>query len=300
MALRKQFAARPRLACEITSERVIAARSSEKSPALDLFATRRLDEGVVAPGLNSPNVLVKEKLSEAIGGALASVSGKVRDVIAVLPDAAIRVVLLEFESLPTKPQECEPVIRFRLKKSLPFDVERAALSYEIKRDNGAVKVVSAVAPREVIEEYEAAFYDAGYAPGVLLPSSLASLGLVEGNRPTLLLKVDPLNVNVAAVQNQELRLIRTLDSPQGQYVSPTELAEVVLPSIAFFEDTFGSPIEHIFINGVASLVEVGPMLHEFTGARVEELSPDTASIQSLGGDQLPSSAMAGVAGALLG
>ncbi len=32
--------------------------------------------------------------------------------------------------------------------------------------------------------------DVGYAPGVILPSSLAALGLVEGLRPTLMLKVD--------------------------------------------------------------------------------------------------------------
>jgi len=38
------------------------------------------------------------------------------------------------------------VVRFRLKKSLPFDVEKAALSYDVQRNNGSVQVVAAVSP----------------------------------------------------------------------------------------------------------------------------------------------------------
>ena len=65
--------------------------------------------------------------------------------------------------------------------------------------------MAAVAPREIIEEYEKAFRDVGYEPGAILPSSLAALGLVEGERPTLVLKVDHMNITITAVEHQELR-----------------------------------------------------------------------------------------------
>src|SRR5262249_11794408 len=194
--------------------------------------------GAIFPSLNGTNIQNREALRAAIRGARGGVSGKSRDVIAIVPDAAIRVLLLDFDSLPAKPQEIDGVIRFRLKKSLPFDVEHAAVSYDIKRENGTVRVVTAVSPRAVIEEYESAFRDVGYLPGVVLPSSLAVLGLVEGERPTLLLKVDPINITISAAQNQELRLIRTLENPHGAQVTAHELADAVLPSIVFFEDTF--------------------------------------------------------------
>ena len=82
---------------------------------------------------------------------------KSRDVVAILPDAAIRVLLLDFEDLPAKAQESDAVVRFRLKKSLPFDVEEAALSCDVRRNHGSVQVVAAVSPKDVIMEYEAAF-----------------------------------------------------------------------------------------------------------------------------------------------
>jgi type IV pilus assembly protein PilM len=296
----KQRKPRPRLACEITPEGVIAARASDKTPRLEVFTGRRLSEGVIAPGLNGPNVLNATALRTALTGALGAVAGKSRDVIIVLPDVAIRVVLLDFEALPEKPDEAEPVIRFRLKKSLPFDVEQAVLSYEVARSNGNIRVVAAVSPRDIVEEYEKAVRDAGYVPGVVLPSSLAALGLIEGERPTLVLKVDPTNINIAAVEHQELRLIRSLDNPHGANVTAVELAEAVLPSIVFFEDTFAAHIEQIYVGGIAPLAEVGPMLHGQTGAKVQELAPEISPEQNLSGENVQPSMMAGIVGALLG
>ena len=296
----KQSVARPRIGCEITSGRVIAARASEKAASVEMFATRQLAPGTILPTLSATNIQDGTALRSAIAGALTPVSGKSRDVVAVLPDAVVRVLLLEFEDLPAKTQEADAVIRFRLKKSLPFDVDQAALSCDIRRANGTIQVVAAVSPREVINEYESAFRDAGYAPGVVLPSSIAALGLVQGNHPALLLKVDPANVTVAAAQSGELRLMRTLENPHGENVAAAELAETVLPSIVFFEDTFGARIEHVFVTGVNSIDEFGPMLHQQTGARVEELAPSVSSGANLGGDKVERSLIAGVAGALLG
>ena len=94
----------------------------------------------------------------------------------MLPDAAVRVVLLDFETLPSKRDEAEGVVRFRLKKSLPFDVEKAKVSYHVQPSNVGVRVIAAVALANVVEDYEAAFRQAGYQPGVVMPSMLAALG----------------------------------------------------------------------------------------------------------------------------
>ncbi len=142
---------RPRLACEITSEGVIAARASEKTPRLEVFTSRRFNEGTIAPGLTVPNILDPEALRTALSGALSAVAGKSKDVIVVLPDVAIRMMLLDFESLPDQARGNRACLRFRLKKSLPFDVDQATLSYDITRANGTVRVAVAVAPRRSLK-----------------------------------------------------------------------------------------------------------------------------------------------------
>jgi type IV pilus assembly protein PilM len=294
------YSKRPRLACEITPGGVVAARAADKAGRLDSFTMRRLGEGAVAPGLNGQNIHDREALRAAVRGALDAVSGKSRDVIVILPDASIRVLLLDFETLPTSAAEIGPVIRFRLKKSLPFDVEQAAISWDIRRRQGVVQVVAAVTPRSITEEYESIVTSTGYAPGVVLPSSLAAFGLVEGEKPTLLLKVDPSHIIIAAAQKKELRLIRTLENPHGEAVTAAELAEAVLPSIVFFEDTFAAHIEEVYVGGTVSVDQLGPLLSQHTGAKVRELAPILTSQQNLSGETLRAASLAGIAGALLG
>ena len=62
MAGSKQKTVRPRLACEITSEGVIAARASEKSSPPGGLHLPPLPEGAIAPGLTIPNILDPEAL----------------------------------------------------------------------------------------------------------------------------------------------------------------------------------------------------------------------------------------------
>src|SRR5262249_27722946 len=152
---------------------VIAARANRDGTGVDLYTARRLGGNIVNPSLSADNILNPEALRDAITGALASLSGRNRDVIAVIPDAAARVMLIDFDTLPEKQSDADPLIRFRLRKSLPFDVDSAALSFQSRRDNGGVKVLAAVVPSNVLAGYEAAFRNAGYEPGVVISSTLA-------------------------------------------------------------------------------------------------------------------------------
>src|SRR5205823_10573767 len=54
---------------------------------------------------------------------------------------------------PEKTTEAEPIVRFRLRKSVPFDADQAALSFQNYRKSEGVKVLAALTPREVLQEY---------------------------------------------------------------------------------------------------------------------------------------------------
>ena len=133
----------------------------------------------MVPDLIETNLRQPDAVYEAVRDILGNIGGRSRDVIAVLPDAAVRVVLLDFETLPSKRDEVEGVVRFRLKKSLPFDVDKAKVSYHVQPSSTGVRVIAAVALANVIEDYEAAFRQAGYEPGVVMPSMLAALGAAD-------------------------------------------------------------------------------------------------------------------------
>jgi len=289
---------RPRLACEISADRVLAGRVSENGGrALEACATSQLPSGSVVPDLTELNLRQPDAVYETVRDTLAGLRARSNDVIAVLPDAAVRVVLLDFETLPPRREEAESVVRFRLKKSLPFDVEKAKVSYHVQPSKGTVRVIAAVALANVVEDYEAAFRQAGYAPGVVVPSMLAALGAAQAQQPSLVIKVDARTTSIAILDGQLLLLFRTLENPRGVAVTGEQLAEEIYPSVVFFQDTYHLNIARIFVAGLPESGAAAPALRAQTGAEVTDLV--SASQLGAGAGSIPKWRMAGVVGALL-
>lgn len=289
---------RPRLACEIAADRVLAGRISDNGGrALEGCASTELAPGSVVPDLIETNLRQPDAVFEAVRDTLSAVGGRSHDVIAVLPDAAVRVVLLDFDTLPSKRDEAESVVRFRLKKSLPFDVDKAKVSYHVQPSNGGVRVIAAVALANVVEDYEAAFRQAGYQPGVVMPSMLAALGAANAPQPALVIKVDARTTSIAILDGQQLLLFRTLENTRGVTITGEQLAEEVYPSVVFFQDTYHLNIGQIFVAGLPESGGAAPALRAQTGAEVRDL----VSPSQLGGSvgSIPKWRMAGVVGALL-
>lgn len=284
---------RPNLACEITADRVLAGRATQTGGPVEC-AVSSLRPGSVVPDLTEVNLRDRDSVSQSIRDALAKFGG--RDVIALLPDAAVRVVFLDFETLPSNRQEAEAVVRFRLKKSLPFDVEKAKVSYHSHPGQGSVRVIAAVALSSVVEEYESAFLEAGYNPGIVLPSMLGALGAARAAKPALVLKVDVRTISIAILDQQQILLFRTLENTNGVEIGGDRLAEEVYPSVVFFQDTYRLNIDQIFVAGLPNLAAAAAALRAQTGAEVQDLagSAQLAGVR----DSIPKWQVAGVVGAL--
>jgi type IV pilus assembly protein PilM len=289
--------AKPRLACEIAADRVLVGRLADDGRSLAACAALELAPGSVVPDLVEGNLRQGDAVKAVLEEALRSVAGRSHDLIAVVPDAAVRVVLLEFDTLPADSEEATSVVRFRLKKSLPFDVDKARVSYHAQKTKEGVRVVAAVAVASVVEDYEAAFRHAGFSPGVVLPSMMAALGTAEGQRPTLVVKVDARTTSIAILNADQLQLFRTLENTRGVTITGEQLAEEVYPSVVFFQDTYHLNIEKIFVAGISDTGSAAPALRAQTGAEVQELV--SASQLGSAGGSVPRWRMAGVVGALI-
>src|SRR2546425_9904564 len=289
--------ARPKLACEIASDRILAGRMADGGNILEMCAAYELAPGSVVPDLVEGNLRQREAVRSGIEKALGGVAGRTRDVIAIVPDAAVRVVLVEFDTLPSDAEEAAGVVRFRLKKSLPFDVDKAKVSYHAQKSEDGVRVVAAVALASVLEDYETAFYQAGFSPGVVLPSMLAALGAADAKRPTLGIKVDARTTSIAILNEEQLQLFRTLENTRGVTITGEQLAEEVYPSVVFFQDTYHLNIGRIFVAGLPESGGAAPALRAQTGAEVKELVGSAQLGKGVG--PIPKWRMAGVVGALL-
>jgi type IV pilus assembly protein PilM len=281
-------------ACDLAADRIVAARIHEG--LVDMTAVRTMGAGAITPNLTGQNIALRDVVRTGVQEAMAAIGARSRDVILIVPDAACRLVLLEFDSLPEKPEEAQAVVRFRLKKSLPFEVERARVSFQAyPPKDGKLSVLVAVILHQVLEEYEAVVRGAGYLPGAVLPAMIAALGQVDATIPTLVIKLDRATTSVAIVDSDRLALIRTLDNPAGTRPESQQLAEDIYPSLVFYQDTYGTKVEKILMHGAASLPELGQAIEEYTGVRVQELVRSERLSAAMTADR---SALGSVVGAL--
>jgi len=207
---------RPRLACEVRPQRIIAARSNDISGAIAALSSSDLPPGTLVPSLRSGNIVDRSSFITALQRALNPLAGRSKNITLVVPDSAVRVLLLDFDTLPSRPSEALSVVRFRLKKLLPFEADDAGVSYQImSNDHGLLRVVAAAMPHEVLDEYELAVRDAGYEPGAILPSTLASLTLLSpattASNAALIVNANSYAVTTAIVRGSVILLHRTLD-----------------------------------------------------------------------------------------
>lgn len=284
----------PVVACEITANHVFTVRAASKVEGVEVLQTRTLIDGVT-PNLMNTNIPDAEALRIVVNDALQATSAHAKEVTLVVPDAAVRVVLLDFDTLPDRKAESDAVVRFRLKKALPFDVDRAAISYHAQPNGTTLKVIVAVMMNTVLAEYENVVREAGYMPGVVLPSTLAALGNVQGDEPSMVVKVAEGSTTIAILNQGRLLFYRTLDHGSST-VPASQLAEDIYPSAVFFQDMYGVPIERIYISGVTLHDAMLEQLSKETASPVEELFSPTYA--GLAPERMPKSMLAGVLGAL--
>jgi len=241
---------RPRTVCEIRVEGVLAARANDSAGLLAQAAQVSLAEGAIAPSLHAGNVVdrvaVVAALRKALGEVKSTARNAGRDVTLIVPDSSVRVLLLDFDTLPPKAEEALPVIRFRLAKMLPFDAERASVSYQAMGTHDRVLQVLVVAmPCDVLSEYESVVREAGFEPGAVMPSTLAVLAALHDadNEASLLVNVSEQTATTAIVRKGELLLYRTLDMRASTVpeVAATEADPALLT--AEVEVSFAEPAE---------------------------------------------------------
>jgi type IV pilus assembly protein PilM len=244
-------AGRPPAAVEITPRGVLAAYRSA-SGETPLFAFQSLPVGTVVPRIDEPNLRPPEVVSAAIRSTLERISPLLRDVTVVLPDSTTRVFILDFDALPNNTAEILEILRFRLRKIVPFNVENAEVSYQLLPNREPkCRALVAIIPEPILAEYEQAIRSAGFEPGAVLPSGLAGLAALTSPEPVLLASVAETSLTTSIIHFNDVLLYRTHELHEDPALRDSELQQDIAVAAAYFEDQFTKPPEilHYAVSG---------------------------------------------------
>jgi type IV pilus assembly protein PilM len=256
----------PLIAIEISTDQVAAARYLRTGAVAGYFA-EDLPKGAVIPSAIESNIANPSVVKTAISRVCEALEVKSEDAALLLPDPVIRVFVQHFDDFPRTNQEAVPMLRWKLKKSVPFEVDETLLSYmrQVPRGEGA-DIVTAIARLRIIKEYEAQLEGLEVRPGVVLSSILAAISLLDDHKPTLLARVSGTSLTTAIVREGALAGYRCTELPtHAEQVTPQVLLEEVYPLAAYYQDTWQEGIQAVRVAGLGDRLPnfVGPLEAEF-------------------------------------
>ena len=254
----------PPLALEISTERVSGVRWS-RGGALEDLAVEPLRPGVLVPSAVETNIVDLATVQSSVEKVSNRLHVREGDAALLLPDPVIRVFVQHFEDFPRASEEALPLLRWRLRKSVPFDLEEMLVSYtrQAPRENG-VNVVTALARLPIVREYEAVVRAAKLRPGVVLSSSIAAVALLDDERPTLMVRIAGNTLTTAIVRGGILCGYRCTEVPvDSSELAPRMLLDEIFPMAAYYQDTWQEKVQSVVVSGLgARMGDFVPLLEE--------------------------------------
>ena len=247
---------RPQVAVEVRSGGigVVRTRREGRLVVLAAAAAVELPPDVVRPSLTQPNVVDPERFRTALRSALERAG--VLDgapVALVLPDPVGRIALVPAEEVKSgRAAELEELLRFRLRKSLPFDVREARVAH-VRARRPQDPLITVAALGSVLDGYEDVCRSLGLEPGLVELSALALCRFAfapEATGDRLLVNWDEGCATFILVRDGWPVLARTLTGPIVS--SPSEVAREAAQTLVYARERLGSAgLEQVVLRAAA-------------------------------------------------
>jgi type IV pilus assembly protein PilM len=212
---------RPTIALEVRPSSLGVASLTDDRGRLVLGAVASLDlpDGALQLSVTQANVADPEAFGRVLAMLLerAGLKGR-RKVGLVLPDPVARIALFPAVELQEKGATVEDMVRFRLRKVVPFDIKDARIASHLGSapSEPPSHLVAAIS-QAVLRSYEDVLASQGLEPGLV---ELAGLALAEaavgGPGDRLLVNWDHGYVSFLLARSGWPILIRTLTGPAAE------------------------------------------------------------------------------------
>lgn len=221
----------------------------------------QLGERSLMASPSGPNLLVPQSFREVVERSAAVTNPRRNTAALILPDYSVRMAVLDFEQFPPGEEERMALLRFRLRKSVPFHIEEARLAYSVQlQEPKRTEVLAVAIARPILLEYEALLTEAGYRVGVVVPSTVAALPLFTHTEEglTLVMKTAGTTLSVLLLEAGRVRLARCLDLAAGEEVAEytdESVLDLLQQTVAYAEDQIGKSPNRILLCGFGARTE---------------------------------------------
>jgi hypothetical protein len=217
----------PSVVLELEPDFVAGASLDGAAHQVRRMGVRELESGWLVPSPNAPNLSNESEVRRAISEVAKVVGNGSGRLGLVLPDGAVRVAVLRFETLPDDRKEAAALVSWKMREILPFAPEEARVCYQVfgrvrfqdsggvhrtpeTGEAGSVELLAVAVRNTVLAEYEAALESVDGGACLILPATLALLPLLpeDGETSQLLIHIFSGSVTTVVVAGNRLRFWR--------------------------------------------------------------------------------------------
>lgn len=266
-------------AIEIAQESVSIAVSGGRDTAVRGYAIEPLAPGAVAPSLTAHNLVDKRAVLAALRTAVDRVGLHPRRIALLVPDVAARVSLVRFERVPPRREDLEGLLRWQLRKSAPFPVDEALLTFVpgITTAEGEHEFIVVLARRDIVREYEGVCEDLGMQAGLVDLSTFGVINLLLASPAPagdwLVVHVRPTYVSLVILRDGDVIFFRNVPDADVE-----TLTDLVHQTTMYHQDRLsGAGFAQVLLGGVGrtagSLDDSRRTLEARLGLRVQMVDP---------------------------
>jgi len=309
----------PHVALELDQDEITLVRLKRKRgqpPVLDGHYERKFGGATVPSTIYDPVSISIRELGRTLGELFEEAGVRAGRVSLVLPDNLAKISLLSLPERPSSRKQLDEVVRFKMRRAVPFRLSEAALAYQIlPGEHKETLVLVAATRRSMVEQYEKALEMAGARPGLvdLCTPNLLNLcrAQIESSAgrggDVAVLNCAPNYFSLAIVRQSRLIFLRCKTysmAGDGRAELNGLLSREVAGSISYYEEKLqGKKIGTLLVrSGRTSFEEVAEKLGDLDVDNVESLDPAAGIRLEDGGRLDPSVAgrIAAVLGAAMG
>ncbi len=238
----------PTFAVELEPGFVAVARLNPSKRQVQSVGVRELPAGTLVPSPNKSNITDIEAVRQTLSEVSERVGNNGGRVGLLMPDIAVRVALLQFETLPDDHQKAEALVLWKMREYLPYSPEEARLSYQVVgKQPGSVEILGVAVRGSVLAEYEAVLAGINGGPALVLPATVSLLPLLpEDADGQLLLHLCPGALTAVVMASNRIRYWRTR-SLEGEAASNVEeVAREAARVLATCQDNLGVQVQNVW------------------------------------------------------
>jgi type IV pilus assembly protein PilM len=258
--------------CELTPKHIIIAGVNHARTSVRAKVASVLPAGTIANSYSEPNIRNRELARSTVERLLSEAGFTGSEIVLVVPDDTVRIAFLTAENRSKNSEDQETFIRWKLKKTVPFDVDSAQIAYRVldsQHGNSGVDIVVALSPRSVVEEYENLFDDLDIHAGMVIPSTLAVLDLLKAPAgDSLVVKITPDCVTTTIFKDNRIQFYRRIADAASPY-------DAAYPTVMYYQDKLsGTGLRHLFVCGYdQDLRPTMAQLQEKLGVPAQRIEP---------------------------